>query len=119
VDLPAHDEVGVGVDVVLDKVRPSRVFTSRRQSPSRRATSNMDSAFHKLRWLSPPRARISSTLSAFWVMDRLPEDSVTITRFPSCANTRILEKRAIWSTPALVRESDAKIIPASSDMATQ
>ncbi len=32
---------------------------------------------------------------------------------------RIFEKRAIWSTPALVRESDAKIIPASSDMATQ
>jgi hypothetical protein len=30
-----------------------------------------------------------------------------------------LEKRAIWSTPALVLESDAKIIPASSDIATQ
>jgi hypothetical protein len=26
--------------------------------------------------------------------------------------TRIFEKRAIWSTPALVRESEAKIIPA-------
>jgi hypothetical protein len=30
-----------------------------------------------------------------------------------------VENRAIWSTPAFVRESDAKIIPASSDMATQ
>ena len=58
-------------------------------------------------------------LSAFWVMDRLPDDSVTITRSPSFAMTRIFEKRAIWSTPALVRESEAKSIPASRDMATQ
>ena len=48
---------------------------------------------------------------AFWVIDRLPDDSMTITRSPGCTNVRIFEKRAIWSTPALVRESDAKIIP--------
>ncbi len=81
--------------------------------------SNIDGAFHRCMWESPPRARWSSVLSAFCVIDRLPEDSVTITRWPSRAKIRILENRAIWSTPALVRESDAKIIPASRDMATQ
>ncbi|MFO1414334.1 MAG: hypothetical protein U1F10_10605 [Burkholderiales bacterium] len=98
---------------------PSRVFTSRSESPRSRATSNIDSAFHRCIWLSPPRDFISRMLSAFWVIDRLPEHMVTMTRLPSRANTFILEKRAIWSTPALVRESEAKIIPASSDMATQ
>jgi hypothetical protein len=58
-------------------------------------------------------------LMAFCVMDRLPEDSMTITRSPGTTNVRILEKRETWSTPALVRVSDAKIIPASSDIATQ
>ena len=58
-------------------------------------------------------------LIAFCVIDRLPEDSMTMTRSPSLAKTRIFEKRAIWSTPALVRESEAKIMPASSDIATQ
>src|SRR5689334_21552745 len=58
-------------------------------------------------------------LIAFCVTDRLADDSMTITRSASRANTRIFEKRAIWSTPAFVRESDAKIMPASSDMATQ
>jgi hypothetical protein len=42
-----------------------------------------------------------------------------MTRSLSRANTRILENLPTWSTPALVRESEAKIIPASSDMATQ
>ena len=58
-------------------------------------------------------------LIAFCVIDRLPDDSMTITRSPWRTNVRILEKREIWSTPALVRESDAKIIPASRDIATQ
>jgi hypothetical protein len=57
--------------------------------------------------------------SAFCVIDRLPEDSVTTTRSPSRTKTRSLEKRPIWSTPAFVREYAAKIISASSDMATQ
>ena len=73
----------------------------------------------KCRWLSPPRMRWSIMDSAFCVIDRLPEDSATMTRSPSSANTRIFEKRAMWSTPALVRESEAKIMPASSAMATQ
>ena len=98
---------------------PSRVFTSRSESPSSRATSNIDCAFHRCISLSPARAFCSKIDSAFCVIDRLPEHSVTMTRCPSAANTFILVKRAIWSTPAFVRESDAKIIPASSDMATQ
>ena len=46
---------------------------------------------------------------AFCVIDRLPDDSVTITRSPSRWNTRIFEKRAIWSTPgvrARIRRED-------------
>jgi hypothetical protein len=66
-----------------------------------------------------PRAICSTTLIAFCVIDRLPDDIMTMTRSASRVNTRILEKRAIWSTPAFVLESEAKIIPASSDMATQ
>jgi hypothetical protein len=94
-------------------------LTSRNASPIRRATSNIDSAFHSVRRSSPARLRCSRRLSAFCVMERLPDESVVMTRSPSRANTFIFENRAIWSTPALVRESDAKIIPASSAMATQ
>src|SRR5262249_49923965 len=81
--------------------------------------SNIEVAFHRCTSPSPARARCSRMLRAFCVSERLPELSATMIRSPSRAKTRILEKRAIWSTPALVRESDAKIIPASSDMATQ
>ncbi len=97
----------------------SRALISRNESPTSRATSNIDWAFQRLSSLSPARARWSRLLSALCVTARLPDDSVTMTRSPSLANTFILENRAIWSTPALVRESEAKIIPASSDMATQ
>jgi porphobilinogen deaminase len=79
----------------------------------------IDLAVHRLTSASPLRACCSRMLIAFWVTERLPDESMTITRSASRANTRILEKRATWSTPAFVRESDAKIIPASSDMATQ
>jgi hypothetical protein len=58
-------------------------------------------------------------LTVFCVIDRFPDDSVTITRSPGLTNVRIFENREIWSTPALVRESDAKIMPASSVIATQ
>ncbi len=98
---------------------PSRAFTSRSASPRNWATWNSDVAFHTWCSASPPRARCSTMLTAFCVTDRLPEESITMTRSASRAKTRIFEKRAMWSTPALVRESDAKIIPASSDMATQ
>ena len=54
-------------------------------------------------------------LIAFCVIDRLPEDSDHDDAVAVVSKTRILEKRAMWSTPALVRESDAKIIPASSE----
>src|SRR4051794_4037950 len=64
-------------------------------------------------------ARCSRILSAFWVIDRLPDERDTITRSPSCAKVRIFEKRETWSTPALVRESDANTMPASRDIATQ
>ena len=58
-------------------------------------------------------------LIAFCVIDRLPDDSMTIDAVAVPREHAHLGKRAIWSTPALVRESEAKIIPASSDMATQ
>ncbi|MGH8584268.1 MAG: hypothetical protein ACREWG_16150 [Gammaproteobacteria bacterium] len=52
------------------------------------------------------------------MIDRLPEVSTTMTRSPSTANTFILRNVPTLSTPALVRESEAKIIPASSRIAT-
>ena len=63
--------------------------------------------------------RRSRRFRVFCVTDRLPAESVTITRSPALLNTRILSKREMWSMPALVRESDANTMPVSSFMATQ
>ena len=53
------------------------------------------------------------------VMPRLPALCSTRTRSPGFWNTVVLRKVLIWSTPALVRESDRKTIPVSRSMATQ
>src|SRR5437763_9014516 len=45
---------------------------------------------------------------------RFPELNKTITRSPRRSNTVILQNLAMLSMPALVRESEAKIIPLSS-----
>ncbi len=50
---------------------------------------------------------------------RLPELSSTSTRSPRRSNTVILQNFAMLSRPALVRESDAKIMPSSSLTLTQ
>ena len=100
---------------------PSRVFTSRSASPSSRATSNIDVRVPQVQLRCRRRARCCSSDVERVLRDRQvargQRDDDAVAR--RAAKTRILEKRAIWSTPALVRESDAKIIPASSDMATQ
>ena len=49
-----------------------------------------------------------------WVPARFPELNSTMTRFPGRSNTVILQNLAKLSTPAFVRESDAKMIPLSS-----
>ena len=54
-----------------------------------------------------------------WVPARLPELRSTITRSPARSNTVILQNFAKLSRPALVLESDAKIMPSSSLMPTQ
>ncbi len=53
------------------------------------------------------------------VMARLPDESSTITRSSFFSYTFILQNVAMWSTPALVRESEAKSMPESSSKATQ
>jgi hypothetical protein len=58
-------------------------------------------------------------LIAFCVIDRLPDERHHDHPVAVADDVRIFEKREIWSTPAFVRESDAKIIPASRDIATQ
>src|SRR5215468_4401491 len=61
----------------------------------------------------------SRSVSAFWVTDRLPELRMTMTRSAGRSYTVILRKLETWSTPALVRESDANTMPPSSRTPTQ
>ncbi len=86
--------------------------------PTQRAASNR---FGQLSRLDSPWVlmRSASRLSAPCVMARLPADISTITRSPARSNTVVLRKVLIWSTPALVRESDRNTRPASSSIATQ
>ena len=60
-----------------------------------------------------------STLVTAWVMARLPAVCRTRTRSPGRWNTVVLRNVLIWSTPALVRESDRNTSPVSSSIATQ
>jgi len=53
------------------------------------------------------------------VMARFPELCNTNTRSPGFCRTVVLRNVLIWSTPALVRESDRNTSPVSSSMATQ
>ena len=72
------------IDVVLHQVRAVARLApraARRRPAARRRTSTARST--GCSWLSPARARCSSMLIAFCVIDRLPDDSVTITRSPS------------------------------------
>jgi hypothetical protein len=52
-------------------------------------------------------------------MARFPADIKTMTRCPGRSNTFNFRKVLTWSTPALVRESAKKTIPASSSIPTQ
>ena len=52
-------------------------------------------------------------------MLRLPADSSTMKRSSGFSYTIILRNELIWSSPALVRESDRNTSPAWSLMATQ
>src|SRR5260370_37814241 len=75
----------------------------------------MEGALHTL---GPSPGSITSWRTD-WVTPRLPEVSSTRQRSPARSNTVILRKVPIWSTPALVRESDRNTIPAFSRRATQ
>jgi hypothetical protein len=76
-------------------------------------------AFHSDALLSGSSPRWVNTLMIAWVPARLPELRRTITRSPLRSNTVILQNLAKLSIPALVRESDAKIMPSSSRTPTQ
>jgi hypothetical protein len=82
------------------------------------AASNMDSALQRLGTPSLALRCFSRPMTA-WVPARLPELNSTKTRSPARSNTLILQKLAKLSTPAWVRESDARTNPASSMMPTQ
>jgi hypothetical protein len=49
----------------------------------------------------------------------LPAVTTTTTRSSGTSKTFILQNVATWSTPALVRESEAKTMPSSTAAATQ
>ena len=63
--------------------------------------------------------RIFSSETTLCVVARLPDDSKTINRSPTISHTIILQKVAMLSGPALVRESEAKTMPFSTRAATQ
>src|SRR4029077_1399926 len=60
-----------------------------------------------------------STLMIACVPARFPELNKTMTRSPGRSKTVILQNFAKLSTPAWVRESDAKMIPSSTRTPTQ
>jgi hypothetical protein len=97
----------------------SRRSTSRVASETRPATSNMVRAFHRFGLPSFASPRCLSTLMMAWVPARPPELRRTITRSPGRSNTVILQNLAKLSTPALVRESDAKRMPSFRRTPTQ
>ena len=76
-------------------------------------------AVHRLGGPSATSLRCFSTLITACVPARLPELSRTSTRSPARSNTVILQNVAKLSTPAFVRESDARTIPSLSRMPTQ
>jgi hypothetical protein len=60
-----------------------------------------------------------NTLATACVIARLPAVCSTITRSPGRWKTVVFRNVLIWSTPALVRESDKNTSPVSSSIATQ
>src|SRR5689334_4717121 len=97
----------------------SRRSMSRTASATRTTTSNIVRAVHRLG--DPPETslRCFSRLITACVPARLPELSKMITRSPDRSNTVILQNEAKLSTPACVRESDARTIPSLSKMPIQ
>ena len=105
--------------LACDRNGPSRRAISRSASPTSAAASYIERTFQMVSSLSAAAAWRSRMLVTPCVIARLPEESVTITRSSFFSYTRILVNVAMWSTPALVRESEAKIIPESRRRATQ
>jgi len=71
-------------------------------------------ALQRLGAATPAAQRWFSTPITACVPARFPELNKTMTRSPRRSNTVILQNLAMLSTPALVRESEAKMIPWSS-----
>src|SRR5271168_532254 len=92
----------------------SRFSISRVASETSVTTSNIVRAPKRLVAASPSAQRCVNTLMTAWVPARFPELSKTTTRLPRRSNTVILQNLAKLSTPAFVRESEAKIMPSSS-----
>ena len=90
-----------------------------RDLPTNVTASYIEFAFQIVSTPSSALACRSRMLTTPCVMARLPEERTTITRSSFFSYTRIFEKVAMWSTPALVRESLAKIMPVSRRSATQ
>ncbi len=101
---------------------PSRSCTWRTAAPSTRAASNMLRAFQMVMG-SPSTSSLICVVCRISRTDcemlRLPADSSTMKRSPAFSYTIILRNELIWSSPALVRESDRNTSPALSLMATQ
>ena len=98
---------------------PSRRSISRIALATSLAASNITRAFQRLGVLLPASQRLSNKPMTAWVPARFPELNNTMTRSPRYSNTVILQNFEMLSTPALVRESEAKTNPSSSITPTQ
>src|SRR6185503_14275214 len=98
---------------------PSRLSTARVASDTQVTASNIVRAVHRLHLPSSTSPRCLRMLITACVPARFPELRSTMTRSPSRSNTVILQNFDTLSSPALVRESDAKIMPLSRRTPTQ
>src|SRR6478609_9140806 len=114
VDLPTTMNEALKRMLFSSRYPASRFSISRVASETSLTTSNIVRAPIRLVAASPSAQRCLNTLMTAWVPARFPELSRTITRLPRRSNTVILQNLAKLSTPAFVRESEAKIMPLSS-----
>ena len=89
--------------------------------PMRCAAWNMVGAFISVS-VSPVAAFCMPSLSMLttdWLIDRLPEEAIAITRSPELRNTWSLRKVEMLSRPALVRVSAIMTSPSRTRMPQQ
>src|SRR5450432_2346322 len=116
---PPMTNEGLKVKALFSRCFPWRSSTSRIASETTTAISNIVRTLQMFGTPSCASPLCFRTLTTACVPARLPELNSTITRSPMRSKTVILQNCAKLSTPAWVRESDARTIPSLSRIPTQ